>query len=159
MDSYDVYDIAFSPDGRTLAVAGSDTVIRLWDKSTHRQSSEPLSGHTHPIDGLAFSPDGRFLASSSRDGTARLWNWRFGRQLGEPLTISRAVPWGRAIAFSPDGRTLASGGYDDSVRLWDVPVTTDPAATICAFAGPLTPRQWTQYLPDAPFRDTCPAAS
>jgi hypothetical protein len=113
-----VYSVAFLPEGRTLASAGEDGTLRLWDLATHKQLGSPLTGHTGPLYSAAFSPDGRTLASAGFDGTVRLWDLATHQQLGSPLT--RHTGPVHSVAFSPDGRTLASGSEDATVTLWDL---------------------------------------
>src|SRR5262249_41272032 len=55
--------VAFSPDGKIIASAGTDKEIRLWEADTGKDI-RTLSGHTKPIATLAFSPDGKYLASA-----------------------------------------------------------------------------------------------
>lgn len=64
--------IDFSPDGSTLAIAGSRSSIHLWDAEIG-EYRRTLRGHKAPVTSLAFSPDGRTLASGSWDGTILLW--------------------------------------------------------------------------------------
>jgi len=114
-----VASVAVSSDGRTVATAGGDATIRLWDVRTHEPLGAPLRGHRQRVEKVAFSPDGRTLASTGRDRTIRLWDVRTHKPLG-------ALPTGRGtegvfdVAFSPDGRTLASAGFSTTIRLWDV---------------------------------------
>src|SRR5579871_1471396 len=68
-----ILSIAFSPDGKLLASAGSDKLVRIWSVSTGKVV-HTLKGHTDQVNGVAFSPDGKLLASASDDQTARLWS-------------------------------------------------------------------------------------
>ncbi|MFN2461469.1 MAG: helicase-related protein, partial [Candidatus Velthaea sp.] len=78
--------VAFSADARTLASAGDDGTVRLWDARTHKQLATPLTGHTDLVFDVAFSPDGRTLASASADKTIRLWEKILWRNLAELQT-------------------------------------------------------------------------
>ncbi|MHC4527181.1 MAG: WD40 domain-containing protein, partial [Planctomycetota bacterium] len=95
-----VASLAFSPDGRLLAVAqgqlsgirgtgrsgstispDSSNTVRLWQVKSGRQ----LANLRHPSDvfSVAFSPDGDIVASGSKDGRVRLWAVGSGRQIAE----------------------------------------------------------------------------
>ncbi len=115
--THSVSSVAFSPDGKTLAVGGGGAVI-LWDVASRRPIGKPFAGHTGFISGIAFSPDGQTLASASADNTIILWDVASGRPKGQPL--AGHIDWINCVAFSPDGRTLASGGEEGTIILWDV---------------------------------------
>ncbi len=119
-----LYEVAFAPDGRTLATASADQTVRLWDLNDRNQPhplSQPLTGHTNGVTGAAFAPDGRTLATASADQTVRLWDVSDRdqpRPLAQPLTGHTDTAFG--VAFAPDGHTLATGSADQTVILWDV---------------------------------------
>jgi WD40 repeat protein/serine/threonine protein kinase len=111
--------LALAQDGKTLASAGSDKVVRVWASAALTKGPILLGGHSGPITALAFSPDGKTLASGSRDRTVRLWTLspRQPQLLGELGGHSAEVA---AMAFTPDGKRLAVGCADGTVRFWDV---------------------------------------
>lgn len=110
------WTLAFSPDGRKLAVGYNEPVITIWDAATGKELIK-LEGHTRFIRGVAFSPDGKKLASASTDGTAKLWDLATGREI---WTLKGHQGYVNAVAFSPDGQKLATGSRDNTWRLWDV---------------------------------------
>ncbi len=59
-----VLSIAISPDGKTLAGAGYDKTIKIWNLGTGKLLGK-LPGHSGKVDSVAFSPDGKTLASAS----------------------------------------------------------------------------------------------
>ncbi|GHC73291.1 hypothetical protein GCM10010507_60620 [Streptomyces cinnamoneus] len=126
--------VAFTPDGRMLAIGDADGLVSLWDANGRRQNAA-LTGHSDAVSALAFSPDGRTLASAGTGGTVRLWNMA-SRQTEATLTgHTQAV---LALAFSPDGRLLATAGEDRTTRLWDT--RSHRSKTILSANADATPR-------------------
>jgi WD40 repeat protein len=117
----DVWAVAFSPDGRTIASGSNDKTLKLWDAESGREL-RTLTGHGHQVSALAFSPSGALIASGSDDQTLKLWDAASGREVrtltghGGPGTFGGGI---RAVAFSPDGRTIVSGSMDMTLKLWD----------------------------------------
>ena len=107
-------DVAFSPDGQTLAAA-HPWRISLWDAETG-DLQRTIGAHSSNVTDIAFSPDGRLLASVSYDRTVSLWDTETGRWIN---TFTGHAAGVESVSFSPDGNTIASGSQDDTVRLWD----------------------------------------
>ena len=109
------YVLDFAPDHKTLATAGYDRVIRLWDADTLKVVRE-LKDHSDTVYGLAFSPDGKLLASGSADRAVKVWDPHSGKRL---YTLGDSTDWVYALAWHPEGKRLAAAGVDKSLRVWE----------------------------------------
>ncbi|HTU21447.1 MAG TPA: protein kinase [Gemmataceae bacterium] len=106
----------FSPDGRWLATAGDDGVVRIWDAANHQPTPIVLS-HERAVLCLAFSPDSKQIASGSSDHTAQVWNLADGAPVGGRLHHRGRV---LHVRFSPFGHRLLTASEDGTALLWRV---------------------------------------
>jgi WD40 repeat protein len=112
-----VWSIAFSPNGKLLAIGGSDMTIKVQDLTSGNIVST-LRGHNKDILSIAFSPDGKLVAAGGADKTVKIWNLSDGN-INTVLFGHQDQVW--SVAFSPNGKTLASGSSDKTVMIWDIP--------------------------------------
>ncbi|RFU26502.1 hypothetical protein B7463_g9844, partial [Scytalidium lignicola] len=139
-----IWATEFSKDGKYLAAAGRDHVVRVWavistpeERRAHEQEEESSSsggerlsapvfqskpvrefeGHTGDVLDLSWSKN-NFLLSSSMDKTVRLWH--ISRQ--ECLCTFKHKDFVTSIAFHPrDDRFFLAGSLDSVLRLWSIP--------------------------------------
>jgi WD40 repeat protein/serine/threonine protein kinase len=109
----EIYGIAFSANGQSIATGSADQTARLW-RAADGALLHTLPGHTDEVRGVAFSPDSLTLATVSRDATARLWRVADGAPLRTLPGVSQV--W--CVTFTPDGQTLAIGREDKIAQLW-----------------------------------------
>src|SRR5262249_16479155 len=113
-----IYSVAVSPDGKTLASAGDDKAIKLWDLATAKllHTLTGQQGEVHAP--IAFSPDGKTLASTARANPGRLWD-PTADPPQEKMVLRGHGDHVSSVAFSPDGKLLATSSPDGSVKVWD----------------------------------------
>ncbi|KIP03890.1 hypothetical protein PHLGIDRAFT_76886 [Phlebiopsis gigantea 11061_1 CR5-6] len=129
-----VNSVAFSPDGRRVAVSSSDHAVWLFrvDNDTLVSEGTQLFNHDHDVRSVTFSPDGTLLAFGSSDKTIRIHDADTGNAVGKQLCGHEDIVC--SVAFSSDeGERLriASGSYDCTVRIWNV----STAQEMCVLRG------------------------
>lgn len=115
----EIWSVAFSPDGRTLASGHGwrNYGVNLWDVMSEQLKSTSISYTDEATISVAFSHDGRTLATGSWDKKVILWDVASGQLEAVLIGHSERV---HSVAFSPDSSILASGSLDKTVRLWNV---------------------------------------
>jgi WD40 repeat protein len=148
--------LAYSPDGRWLAVREADEkIVALRDARTHEVAAR-LRGHEGGVNSAVFSSDGHRLATCSADRTVRVWQ----TDSGACQVLRGHTDDVFAVAFHPDRTRLASAGRDRAIWLWDLargePVARLPGhtsyvwslafspngATLASGSGDFTVRLW-----------------
>ncbi len=129
----EVYFVAFSPDGKTVATASVDQTVKLWNAASGQELRQ-LQGHGNRVQAVALSDSQ--AATASWDRTARLWDWESGALLatlpGNQGKVLDAV-------FSPDGRWLATAGEDGTVRIYAATLSD-----LALIAGERLTRSWSE---------------
>src|SRR5262249_50728002 len=112
-----VYAVAWSPDGRSLAGAGVDRSIRVWEATlSGGRVVHSVFAHDGPISRLIYSSDGKTLYSASEDRSVKSWNAaRRGEQRLYPPHPAGVL----AGAGRPDHKQLALGRFDGALPLID----------------------------------------
>ena len=143
------YTLAFSPDGRMLAIGGDDPLVHFWDVRTGtlvRELEQDVGG----VLGLEFSPDGRILAISGKPD-ASLWDVAAATQVGRLSGGSRRA----MLDLSPDGRRLLMTSGNGQGAVWNIdPVTW--AQRACTLANrTLSREEWEEFLPGRRYGPAC----
>jgi WD40 repeat protein/DNA-binding SARP family transcriptional activator len=112
-----VRSVALSPDGHTLATAGFDRSIFLWDAQSGKQIADFASPHENSIITVAYSPDGRMIATTDGGGLTVLWDVASGERLHLLPNAAKEVMIG--LAFTPDSSVLATGDFSGAITFWD----------------------------------------
>lgn len=119
--------LAFSPNGKILAVGDYNNTIQLWNLENQTLRQPQLFDTTASIwqtyvNALAFSPDNSLLASADSNHLITLWNfcsdtntWQLFQTLNEKNNGHSS--WISSLSFSSDGK-LMSGSWDGKIKIW-----------------------------------------
>ncbi len=108
--------MAISPNGRILASAGHESLIKLWDVATGKEI-RTLTGHAKWVRWVLFTRDGKRLYSGSQDNDVKLWDVATGKCLATFTGHTAAI---RNVVYSNDGKKIWSSSWDHTVKEWDV---------------------------------------
>ncbi|MDJ0837228.1 MAG: caspase family protein [Acidobacteriota bacterium] len=123
-DNHGYACLAFSPDGKLLAVGARNQNITLWDIASGARIAV-LEGHGYPVLDLAFNYDGSRLVSAAshldrenetKQGEVKVWDVGAGVEL---FTLAEEEGAIEPVCFSPDGQTIAGGSLHHTLVLWD----------------------------------------
>lgn len=118
-----IYDIAYSPDGKWLAIAsgtpGQFGAVKLWiaEPNGGGKAVRDLLESTDSVFAVVFSPDSKLVAAAGADRAIRIWEVESGKEVA---LIEDHADWIFDLAFSPDGKRLASASRDKTSKVFDV---------------------------------------
>lgn len=115
----EIYALAFSADGRRLALAGADPALRFFDAASGRPIGTPVrdeaTGLESVVDQMAFTADGKRLLVTTGDFCLHALDVQTNRAAAPCLQMASAAT---ALALSRDGRRLATGHFNGELRRW-----------------------------------------
>jgi WD40 repeat protein len=148
-----VRSVAFSHDGRLLAVGHYGGTVVLVSTADWKVTGRRLAGHRERVTSVEFAPDDRTLVSGSADGTARLWDVGTRRPLGTALPIQHGSYV--AAAFSRNGSHLFAVPSDGRAVRWDVRPEMWKRHACLVGGRDLTRTEWRDSLPERAYRRVC----
>lgn len=135
-----VFEVAFTPDGKQLVSAGESGIVRQWDSTSGRHLRQ-FKHHEGDVMGLAISPGGKLIASAGFDRVVRLCEQETGVIV---RTLTGHQDRINCVAFSLDGKRLATASSDRTVRIWD----TDSGSELVAITGHTSSVTGVAFSPD-----------
>jgi WD40 repeat protein len=137
-----VSGVALSPDGRLLATASRNGIVKLWTTAGDiPQFHRSFRAHRSGIWDVGFGPASALLATAGEDSTVKLWDVDSQEQVGELRGHTFLV---RRLAFNKEGTRLASVGLDGLIKVWDL----DSKQELLSLSGHVGPVRGVTFSPD-----------
>ena len=121
-----IFDLAVSGDGKILATAGGDKLVKMWDMATHKETAR-FEGHVAQVLTLAFDGNGSRLVSAGADQQIKVWNVKTHERtnsLGTHTTAINAVAWA-----GTQNAVVAVTEAGSAFRYTEIQAVTGAAAT------------------------------
>ena len=134
-----VLDGAWAPDGQSVATAGSDGILRVWDRASGRLLWSEAA-NTGELDCVVYGPDGTRLVTCGTTG-ATLWDPVGHRAIARLPGHSDAVA---SATFSSDGSRIATTDLAGLAQVW----RAQDGGRVAELRGP---KQWVRsaaFTPD-----------
>ncbi len=129
-----LFDVAWSPDGRFIAIAREAGGAQVHDAHTGQQVMV-LPGHGNKVLAVSWSPDSLLLATASIDGTTKVWGlFEGGGREMMSLTADDTRSGFTDVAFSPDGARVVTGTGGGTALIWHAGL--DATAEVASLPGP-----------------------
>jgi serine/threonine protein kinase/uncharacterized protein with WD repeat len=109
-----VYDVQWSPNGKDIATASNDHMVKVWEVAT---GNELMSYNPNAAqNSVGWSHDGKRIAFGGEDKIVQVHETATGALL---LTYTDHLKTVHTVAWSHDDRRIASASTDHTVRIWD----------------------------------------
>nr|QNO48683.1 hypothetical protein AMAKCJMG_00017 [Methanosarcinales archaeon ANME-2c ERB4] len=111
-----VWDVAVTPDGKTVVSGSDDNTLKVWDLATGKCRAT-FEGHVSEVWSVAVTPDCKTVVSGSGDTTLKVWDLETGQCRA---TLEGHVSEVLGVAVTPDCKTVVSGSGDTTLKVWDL---------------------------------------
>ena len=145
--AHGVERLAFSPDGKQIALGKGDGSVSVWDFATGRESHS-FHEHASHITHLCFSHDSTLLASAGDDNRIVIYDMLRQRAI-KSIEGHTFLVWG--LAFAPDDKTLISTSWDGTIKFWSL-ANQQLALTLAHDGGPVS---WVTFSPAGSLMASC----
>jgi WD40 repeat protein len=116
-NSVNGFEIAYSNDGKKLAIGLGNGEIKIFDPETLKLLTT-FQGHFKPVLSVSFSKDNKYLVSGSSDQMIKVWNLQTQKEFKSLVNEHKGTV--QAVSFSPTTNSYATTGQDKLIKIWKI---------------------------------------